>query len=171
MERQQVVERDAGWAVFLALLVGVAAKRLYNPRSSASDVNGVSDGEFDEISLVPTALVRAAVSAAGGNMGVGTAGGNVISVDDRPLGLLGTGETMDTYLGSAGWQVLGYRWAYGEDDRKTFEPHLDLDGVEFTEWDDAALMNGGDFPATAYYYPGDHDGCRCLVEHLYGQEQ
>jgi hypothetical protein len=29
------------------------------------------------------------------------------------------------------------------------------------------LANDGDFPATDYYAPGDHDGCACDYESLY----
>lgn len=167
MEWQQEVEREAGWVLLAGLLTALAAKLLYKPKITSADVNGVDAGEFDDVSLVPASLIRAGLSAAGGNVGIATAGGNAIDFDGRPLGLVGTGETANTFLSAAGVNVVGYRWVYGEDTRITFEPHLDLDGYEFSSWEDAGLSNPGDFPDASYLYPGDHDGCRCLVEYLY----
>jgi GT2 family glycosyltransferase len=80
---------------------------------------------------------------------------------------LATGETSLTYLGEAGVNVAGYRWVYGEDDRKEFEPHLNLDGYEFSSWEDPQLTNVSDFPDSSFYFPGDHNGCRCLIEYLF----
>ncbi len=42
-----------------------------------------------------------------------------------------------------------------------FEPHEDLDGYQFTDWDDDGLANTGDWPDGPYYFPGDHSGCSC----------
>lgn len=166
LEAQQGVERDAGWAILAGLLVAATARLLYKPKLSSTDLNGFEGGEFDEISLVPARVIRAGLSAAGGNTGISTFGGAVIDFEDNPLGLLATGETSLTYLQAAGLSVEGYRWLYGDEMRKVFEPHLDLDGYTFTSWDDPALANGDSFPAAAYFYPGDHDGCRCLVEYV-----
>jgi len=167
MEQQQNVERDAAWLLLSGALVAVAASLLYRPKISPIDLNGEDRGEFDEISLVPTYVIRAALSAAGGNMGVGTSGGAIIDIEDRPLGLLATGETADLYFQAAGLSVGGYRWVYGEDDRVTFEPHLDLDGTEFVSFEDEILSNTETFPDTAFFFPGDHNGCRCLIEYIY----
>jgi hypothetical protein len=71
------------------------------------------------------------------------------------------------YFQSAGLSVGGYRWVYGEDDRVTFEPHLDLDGTEFVSFEDEILSNTETFPDTAFFFPGDHNGCRCLIEYIY----
>jgi hypothetical protein len=167
LELQQEVERNAGKIVLVGLLVAAASKLLYKPKASSEQINGSSLGEFDDISLVPARVIRAGLSAAGGNMGISVSSGAIVDLQDNPLGLLATGETSLTYLGEAGVNVAGYRWVYGEDDRKEFEPHLNLDGYEFSSWEDPQLTNVSDFPDSSFYFPGDHNGCRCLIEYLF----
>ena len=45
---------------------------------------------------------------------------------------------------------------------KPFEPHLALDGTDFTQFDAPALANPDDFPANQYFMPGDRMGCTCF---------
>lgn len=170
LERQQDVERREGWLLLSGLLAATAFALLYKPKITARDINGVEAGEFDDMSVVPFSHIRAALAVAGGNAGISTAGGAIIGLGDTPLGLLATGETAQTYLSAAGVEPVGFRWVYGDELRQTFEPHLDLDGEEFTGWQDDRLVNGEPFPATPFFYPGDHNGCRCLVEYLYPGE-
>lgn len=167
LEGQHEVERREGWLLLSAALVATAGVLLYRPKVTSADVNGVAEGEFDDLALVQPRTVRAALSVAGGNLGVQAVGGAIIDLDNTPMGLLATGETTLTVLGSAGIQVVGYRWVYGDEIREPFEPHLDLDGLEFSDWTDTALTNSGSFPNTPFYFPGDHNGCGCLVEHIF----
>jgi len=167
LEQQQDLERREGWALFAGLLAATAFALLYKPKITARDVNGVDAGEFDDMSVVPFSHIRAALAVAGGNRGISTAGGTIIGLDDTPMGLLATGETAQTYLSAAGVEPVGFRWVYGDELRQTFEPHLELDGQEFGGWDDERLMNVEPFPDAAFFFPGDHNGCRCLIEYLY----
>jgi hypothetical protein len=169
MTEQHEVERREGWLILSAILVATAGRLLYKPKVSSADVNGVQAGEFDDLSLVPPSAIRASLAVAGGNLGIQTVGGAIIDVENQPLGLMATGETTLTYLSAAGVSANGFRWVYGDETRVTFEPHLDLDGVEFTEWSDPALTNGDAFPDTSFFYPGDHNGCRCLVEYIFAE--
>jgi hypothetical protein len=167
LEAKQEAERDAGWGVLIGLLMAATAKLLYKPKVTSTDINGFQGGEFDDVSLVPTRIIRAGLSAAGGNRGTASSGGGVVDPSaDRPLGLLATGQTSLEYLEAAGLRASGFRWVYGDEIRQTFEPHLELDGYEFSGWEDQGLINPDSFPSTPYYFPGDHDGCRCLVEYV-----
>jgi len=171
MEIEQDAARNAGWLIFAGLLAATASRLLYKPGVTAADVNGVQAGEFDDLALVPASVVRTALATAGGSAGLRAPGGGALGADGLPLGLVGTGETANSYLSAAGLEIVGFRWEYGADDRKTFEPHLDLDGYEFADWQDSVLVNSEGFPSTAFFYPGDHDGCRCLVKYIYASNE
>lgn len=56
-------------------------------------------------------------------------------------------------------------WLYGETARRTFNGHLQIDGLVFTDWEDPALdIAPQDYwLRTAKYRPGDHWGCACVV--------
>jgi uncharacterized protein with gpF-like domain len=57
-------------------------------------------------------------------------------------------------------------WLYGLNEvRRTFNGHLQMDGLVFDKWDDPALRIA---PQDAwlrreFYAPGDHFGCACVV--------
>ena len=71
---------------------------------------------------------------------------------------------MGDLLEEQGVTVEGYEWVYGGFPRShPFEPHQDLDGLTFENFDDPALENTSGFPATSHYLPGDHAGCVCDV--------
>lgn len=167
MERQQDLERDEGWAILLSLMMGTAAVLLFRPDISSELMNGNDLGEFDEVSMVPTRIIRASLSVAGGDRGISVSDGTIINIDDSLMSLLASGVTTLDYLEEAGVTPSGYRWVYGDEMRKPFEPHLDLDGYEFASWDDGGLANGESFPDSAFFYPGDHNGCRCMVEYVF----
>ena len=52
-----------------------------------------------------------------------------------------------------------------------FEPHWALRNSSWAsvgEYElDAQRANGGNFPATPRFFPGDHDGCNCLIRTEY----
>lgn len=169
---RQAADLDESWAWTKENLTALAKTRLYTP-----DLADPELGEFDPTSKVPTGLVRQAMRTAGGIKGsanltqLNTSGeGNVwISVPDgRPPGGIATGSLIEGILRDEGGSVQGYRWVYGPADRRrTFHPHLALDGFVFADFTDPRLVIAGGFPATGHYIPGDHKGCVCDAEPIY----
>ena len=153
-------------------LQALAGERLYTPIPADP-----GQGETDPTVLIPANLVRAAISVAGGdNPRGGTAltgpealvasvwsalggSGPVTSQDGSPLGGIGTGPLMMGSVVAAGGSMTGWQWDYGEGMRSEFPPHVALDGTVAATTDDPVWANQSDFPATDYYFPGDHDGC------------
>jgi hypothetical protein len=134
---------------------------------------GTSPGE-SSADFVPASLIRGAVAQLGGlpegSSGVADDGTLVRGPGDpvRPAAGPGTGiEVMDIMRG-ADAAVQNWRWDYPANPRAHFEPHKDLDGVEFGSWTDPVLDAG----ANAYwigpqYHPGDHSGCMCFTTPLW----
>jgi hypothetical protein len=124
---------------------------------------GLADAIEEAGISLPFGIVRTAVALAGGyGTGIGDQG---VGEDGRPLdegyiGGVGNGDIFSEFMGDEGMTVQGYSWTHGFSDTP-FEPHLELDGYEFTDFTDDGLSVEGDFPSTSYYIPGDHDGCSC----------
>lgn len=160
---RQADDLDEAWKWMRGSLSAVAGERLFSPGGAASTL-----GEFDPMSSVPTGLVRQALQRAGGATGLITSGQDAwvaLYPDGSPAGMIGTGELVGTALADAGVGVEGFVWVYGPGVRKTpFDPHLDLDGTEFVNFDDPVLANSAGWPDDAYYFPGDHAGCLCDFE-------
>lgn len=161
--------RTAGWAVLATGILALARDLLYNPHPEAPTV-----GEFDESTVVPIGLVRAALDRAGGAQ-VGDVGrGGVVpaTVPNQSTGPGGPpgalGATTGPILLDEFKQQLGivddhYEWVYGDEPRREFPPHFDLDTQTFTSWDDPVLDNPGDWPPNPSLFPNDHDNCQCSV--------
>lgn len=149
--RQAEADREAGWGVLAALLLGFARDRLW---SSAPEL---IQGEADPTVSVPAGLVRDALARAGGGepgrAPVGSA------QHDGPAGLTTSGRVR-TLFDALGATVVAWQWSTGMP-ANPFEPHQRLDGVVFDRWDDERLRNPGSFPGGAYLAPGDHRGCQC----------
>lgn len=159
---RQEANRDAGWAVLVAGLTSLAATRLYDPNPMAPQL-----GEFDSTTNIPQTLIGGALSIAGGARGRVTDTGMVVIFDangrEVPAGGIATGKDALDLMGEAGMTNTGMIWSCGSPDRP-FEPHQNLDGVEFADFsDDALAADPGEFPYVSVYAPGDHDGCQCLV--------
>lgn len=173
IRQEQAAALDQSWRWFADELQSLASNRLYQPDPVAPKV-----GESDPSLRVPVGLVRQALARAGGatsiepvtpskpallaSFGADAAGSPVyVAVNnDKPLGGVGTGETISNVLedGSAG--VEGYEWVYGPAYRAhPFEDHEVLDGEMFENFD-ADVLVAGDWVGD-YYFPGDHDGCNC----------
>lgn len=161
--KAQVGERfkndaDAGWRWLEGRLQGAVQQGM----ASAPIGEEVVIGEDD--TFVAMGTIRGALAVAGGfNSNPTTAGlgSNGKPADpSEPLGQIGTGDTIRTALEDAGATDAGYMWQHGSSSFP-FEPHAELDGVEFQTFDDDVLANEGSFPDYAYYAPGDHDGCSC----------
>lgn len=66
---------------------------------------------------------------------------------------------MDVFKAQGATQE-GFVWEYGAFPRNTYEPHADLDGTEFVNFDDPILASP-DGAFGGLLFPGDHTGCFC----------
>lgn len=115
-------------------------------------------GEFRSGSLVQYGDVRPILSQLGG-------GSADVSV---PLsGGITSGNTMREWLRSNGIDTDKKIWLYGYEDqpRRTFNGHLQMDGLVFENWDDEGLLIAPQdaWLRRSHYQPGDHWGCGCVV--------
>lgn len=159
--------RSNGWKVMAAGLGLLLARALYDPHPAAPAV-----GEFDATSLIPVGLVRSSLNAAGGAH-VGEPQSiedisrlvDVFAPGDRSgLGATGGPTMTNTFSASLGIETGLHEWSYGDAVRsREFEPHVELDGLEFVGWDDPALANTDSWPDVDYFIPGDHEGCQCDI--------
>jgi hypothetical protein len=159
---------DAAWTTLDMAMRNLAESALFSPLGDA-DV-----ASMNPETMVPTGVIRCALGIAGGateqDFGMVTTKtgavvpaiplGTELGKDGTPIGQIGTGSTISDLLSQNGLGMTGYTWDHGMT-LKAFEPHLDLDGVDFATFDDPALANDGDFPDNAYFLPGDHSGCSC----------
>lgn len=162
---QQRADLDGSWVWMAGALTVLANDRLWNPDPAAP-----AQGEFDPNLTVPPGLVRQAMARAGGATGLSTDGGGdlwltLTDANTRPAGGIATGELIRGVLRDGGAGVEGYRWVYGPAFRqRPFEPHAQLDGVVFDNFDSAVLANTSGWPDLPFYMPGDHSGCICDFE-------
>lgn len=140
----------AAWALAATLLIAEARRRF----DADLPPEEVGEGRSDASAFaVPPLLVRRVSAVAGGEPDVGP---NAEGGAAGPLLSIATGALAQRAAASAGLVVDGWTWDYGEEERATFEPHLDLDGTFSPDPFDF----GG-------FYVGDHNGCRCrAVPHL-----
>lgn len=164
-EGAQSQARDAGWALLSGALTGLSQTLLYNPdpNTQAGDW-----GDLNPDMLVPTGTIRAALGIAGGaDTASVTAGADGTLSTDGFVGQIGTGDTISGLLSDAGGQTDQWQWDHAGSVQDPFEPHEDLDGVQFASFDDEVLANTGDWPDAAYYTPGDHASCSCDASPLW----
>jgi hypothetical protein len=139
--------------------------------SSAADVGNAVAVTVDPATLAPTSTIRAILAMAGGlsldKTGLDVKTGVAAVVDNAaPLPQIGTGTGVADLLAEADMSTPGYQWVHGTATRE-FDPHVELDGVEFATFDDPVLATDGSGTAEAadwvgeYFAPGDHDGCTC----------
>jgi hypothetical protein len=162
------------WEVMEAALNALAEKVLYTPDGDLDP-----GAAFDPNSVVPMGVVRNALTIAGGTpppdnvvdvsqpVDVGTdPAGAMVSVNVP--GQIGNGDAISTLLDDSGMQVVTYEWIHGSGGQHSFEPHEDLDGVPFANFDDDVLLNPGDWPDVSHFSPGDHFSCTCDAASIYG---
>jgi len=149
---------DDAWAWTRDALTDLARERLHDP-----DPRAPENGEHDATATVPFAIIREAVARAGGAVGPDAPVVSAAVLDPVKTALgLATGWLMQKLFRSKGIETEGWVWEYGPYPRTTeFEPHADLDGTEFVNFDDAVLANNEGWPRYAHYHPGDHETCRC----------
>lgn len=57
-----------------------------------------------------------------------------------------------------------YVWEHGSPPQP-FAPHEELDGITWSAENELEVLdNPNDFPRSASYFPGDHDGCTCRYD-------
>lgn len=158
LKARQAANIDEAWQWLSSSLDDVARRALFAPEVA----QGLAEiGEIDTLSHVPAGVLREALMRAGGATGFTSRGGVVTPTNKTPLGGIATGEDMMGVLADNGMAVEAYEWTYGPAQRRTFQPHLDLAGVTFENFDDPVLANTSGWPETSHYYPGDHPGCVC----------
>ncbi len=154
------VSREAAWTVLETALTTLGQNLLYDPDPQAA-VKSI--GELNPNTLVPAGTIRAALGVAGGgkvnDLGFDTFGNPTIPLG-TVVGQVGTGATIRDLLTTAGATSQGYGWVHGPA-LHPFEPHAELDGIDFTSFTDPALANTTGFPDSQYFLPGDHAGCTC----------
>jgi hypothetical protein len=167
-EAAMATGRDLGWEVLTSALTNLGHHLLYNPDPNV----GLGDwADLNPDTLVPTGMIRAALGVAGGgDLGIIPGSESTIALGE-PIGQIGTGSTITELLESSGnVERDKYEWDHGPS-LNPFEPHLDLDGTDFASFDNEALANTTGFPANAYYFPGDHEGCSCDFTPLWVQAE
>jgi hypothetical protein len=83
-------------------------------------------------------------------------------------GQIGTGDAVTDMLNAApDVEAVSYEWVHGPTLRP-FEPHEDLDGESFASFTDDVLANPDDWPENDFFFPGDHDGCSCDFNTVWG---
>jgi hypothetical protein len=143
-EQERNIER--AWQWLQGRLISITVERLRRPGGATENV-------------VSMDVVRDAATLAGG--GVHDDAG--VGVGASPVGESGRAIMSDAALALTGWEFSGRkRWVYGVSENH-FEPHRELDGVVFEAWrgQELAANDPETWPYTSYYYPGDHNGCRC----------
>lgn len=158
-------DRTDAWAWARTALQETARARLYDP-SPQEEPKGESDGS---VQLVPYSIIRETVARAGGAAGehapvTAAAKGSlfgVLEIDPVQSAFgIAQGWLMQSVMSNHQIEVDEYEWVYGDYPReRPFEPHENLDGVRFTNFDDDVLANTEAWPPFAYLTPGDHDGC------------
>lgn len=133
--------RDLGWGAMAAGLASLARERLFNTPTATLV------GETDPTATVSAGLIRDALSVAGGG------------TTSSPGGVA-TGPWAVRAVSRIDLLVQAWEWRLGSPARP-FDPHVDLAGTTFTDFEDARLANDDGWPPFATFFPGDHDGCQC----------
>lgn len=142
----------AAEAVLRESLLDLADRTVFDPLvvPNVGEVTGLR---------VPAPVVRRTMAAAGG-----TPVGPGLDADPASAeGLIG-GPT----LGAVTPPRLAFEWVYGPGGRTApFPEHLALDGAVGESPDDP-VFSGSFLDPSGQWYPGDHGGCQCAFEPVYG---
>lgn len=162
-QRSLSVEQDAwiagGFAILSAAVLSAAHDQLFTPAQTPA-----GPGEIDLSARVSPSAIRESLATAGGALASASSTG-------APPGGVATGKiVMDAFREALQILPNGWQWVYGYPD-KPFEPHEALEGVEFSSWEDDALLNDGDWPDVTYFRPGDHNGCACAYIAMFASDR
>lgn len=81
----------------------------------------------------------------------------------RPLTIMEDDDFV-TMIDEEGSAQAVYSWEHGSPPNP-FGPHADLDGETWTSDDEREVLDNPDeYPPSAIYHPGDHDGCTCRYD-------
>lgn len=162
LESRQDDGRAAAVVVLTAAVVAEAVRRLYQPTLPATP----DPARLGQLGAqgVPSNVLRGALQTAGG--GQAAAGPPTASPGATP-GLVATGPDVRESAKRVGLIEAGFIWSYGDAMRETFEPHFALDGKEFGGWEDPRLANPDAWPPVPFFFPGDHEFCRCSAVPVY----
>ena len=170
------VSAEKGWKLLRDSMDSLAQVAAYNPDPNLDEEAAIAALNPD--TLVPTGVIRCALGICGGqteqDYGLITtkSGATVPAIPlGNQVGGVATGSTIGGMLTTAGAVTNEYEWVHGPSG-KPFEPHEELDGVEFSSFTDPALANPDpSFPKNNYFLPGDHIGCLCDVTPLWVSAQ
>lgn len=152
-ETSQRNEQHGGAALALlgAGLAAFAASRLYTPEATPPE-----KGEFDGL-LAPKDVIRDAMRVAGGGqVGISPDG---FGQSDPALSGVANGVTTADVLAGQNVGIANYLWVWSGSENP-YPEHQDLDGVEFTDWEEVAPN-----------FPGDHNNCGCEVSPVYESQE
>ena len=161
LEAEEDENRHAGWLALATGLTLLLTGKLFDGAAGATEM-----GEYDGTVSVPAGLIRAALTRAGGAKGEMTNAGLAFDPNGRVSGGVATGQQAQKTMTRVGLSVNAWVWNYGDPGtrQRPFEPHENLDSIEFSSWtDDQLAVGAGDewLDNDGYYRPGDHLGCQC----------
>lgn len=136
-------ERAVGFLA--AALTALTLRRFFTPDL---EPDPAETGEVGDTDVPANAVWDTLTVAAGGEPGARERG-------------LANGPQTEQWVTEAGATIAGKVWTVGHP-TEPFEPHQNLSGVSFTDWDDPQLVNPTAWPG-AFLYPGDHGGCQCVA--------
>ncbi len=106
-------------------------------------------------------IARSIESQAGG--GQPTMHSDGTPTQARPMTIMEDRDFLDM-IREEGSARPRYEWEHGSPPQP-FAPHVALDGVTWFSSDERMVLNNPqDFPKSAIYHPGDHEGCTCRYE-------
>lgn len=122
---------------------------------------GPDIGELSNL-RIPGSVLRRVLAVAGGELGVGAG----LEPDQNAV----MGLVFGPLLSRVEPPSSGLRWVYGAAQRqRPYMPHQDLDGLTFSGATDDRLA-GSPFGGSAFYHPGDHNGCQCRWARVFTTE-
>lgn len=119
-------------------------------------------GRFEQIRLTP-ATVGGLTSIMNGGREAHSP--DYLRLEERPTDFSNDEIVRDTLVDAGLDYQAKYRWTRGNPENP-FEPHLDLDGREWTNFADATFLDNAHlgFNPAGIWYPNDHVGCQCEYE-------
>lgn len=147
-------DRNLAVGLILAALTAGVVRSIFKPGSSRGET-GIDGSEH-----VPFGQIRTALDQAGGGPA------QLTSITEAAM-LIGNGVRTVQDLAALGLATEAFEWVYGSIPRTPFPPHRDLDGQQFTRWDDPSLeQRSQTWVSGTHWFPGDHRGCRCTVQRV-----